>query len=67
LTKDARLKSKRIQRIQIEDDLLKRKKKLFLKMLFDREAALSQYLFDKKSIRSEVTHFLKNRTVSHKA
>jgi hypothetical protein len=67
LTKDARLKSKRIQKIQIKDDLLKRKKEFFLKMLFDREAALFQYLFDKRSIRFEITHFLKIDIVIHKA
>jgi hypothetical protein len=41
LTKNARLKSKRIQRMQIEKKLLKRKKELFLEMLFNRKIALS--------------------------
>jgi beta-N-acetylglucosaminidase len=40
LTKKARLKSERIQRMQIENELLKREKELFLKMLFNRETAL---------------------------
>jgi hypothetical protein len=40
LTKEARLKFERIQRMQIENELLKRKKELLLEMLFNREAAL---------------------------
>ncbi len=34
LTKNARLKSKRIQKMQIEKKFLKREKELFLEMLF---------------------------------
>ncbi len=37
LAKEARLKSERIQRMQIENELLKRKKEPFLEMLFNRE------------------------------
>jgi hypothetical protein len=40
LTKKARLKSERIQRMQIEDELLKREKEFLLEMLFNREIAL---------------------------
>jgi hypothetical protein len=40
LTKKARLKSERIQKMQIENELLKREKELFLEMLFNREIAL---------------------------
>jgi hypothetical protein len=40
LTKKARLKSERIQRMQVKDELLKREKELFLEMLFNREIAL---------------------------
>jgi beta-N-acetylglucosaminidase len=39
LTKEARLKSERIQRMQIKNELLKREKELLLKMLFNREIA----------------------------
>jgi beta-N-acetylglucosaminidase len=40
LTKEARLKFERIQRMQIENELLKREKELLLEMLFNREIAL---------------------------
>jgi hypothetical protein len=40
LAKKTRLKSERIQRMQIEDELLKRKKEFILEMLFNRETAL---------------------------
>jgi beta-N-acetylglucosaminidase len=39
LTKEARLKSERIQRMQIKNELLKRKKELLLKILFSRKIA----------------------------
>jgi beta-N-acetylglucosaminidase len=39
LTKKTRLKSERIQRMQIKDELLKREKELLLEMLFNREIA----------------------------
>jgi hypothetical protein len=39
-TKETRLKSERIQRMQIKNELLKRKKELLLKMLFNHEIAL---------------------------
>jgi beta-N-acetylglucosaminidase len=40
LTKKARLKSERIQRMQIKDELLKREKEFLLEILFNREIAL---------------------------
>jgi beta-N-acetylglucosaminidase len=40
LTKEARLKFERIQRMQIKNELLKREKEFFLEMLFNREIAL---------------------------
>jgi hypothetical protein len=40
LTKEARLKLERIQRMQIKDELLKREKELLFEMLFNREIAL---------------------------
>jgi beta-N-acetylglucosaminidase len=39
LTKKARLKSERIQRMQIKNELLKREKELLFEMLFNREIA----------------------------
>ncbi len=39
LTKKARLKFERIQRMQIKNELLKREKELLLEMLFNREIA----------------------------
>jgi hypothetical protein len=39
LTKKARLKFKRIQRMQIKNELLKREKELLFEMLFNREIA----------------------------
>ncbi len=65
LTKEARLKSERIQRMQIEDELLKRKKKLLLEMLFNRETAFFWNFIEKNSIRSEVSSFMKIRIISH--
>jgi hypothetical protein len=40
LAKKTRLKSERIQRMQIEDELLKREKEFLFEMLFNRETAL---------------------------
>ncbi len=67
LTKETRLKSERIQRMQIEDELLKRKKELLLEMLFNREAALFWDFIEKDSIRLEISSFMKIRTISHEA
>ncbi len=64
LTKKIRLKSKRIQKMQIEKKLLKWKKKL-LETLFNREIAFLWNFVEKESIRSEITSFLKIRTISH--
>ncbi len=63
LTKKARLKSERIQRMQIKDELLKRKKELFLKMLFNREIALFWDFIEKDSVRFEISSFMKIRIV----
>jgi hypothetical protein len=65
LAKKARWKSERIQRMQIENELLKRKKELFLEMLFNREIALFWNFIEKNSIRFEVSLFMKIRIVSH--
>jgi hypothetical protein len=67
LTKKARLKSERIQKMQIKDELLTREKKLFLKMLFNREIALFWNFIEKDSVRSKVTSLMKIRTMSHEA
>jgi hypothetical protein len=65
LTKETRLKSERIQRMQIKNELLKREKRLLLEMLFNREIALFWNFIEKDSIRSKVTSFMKTRTMSH--
>ncbi len=67
LTKKARLKFERIQRMQIENELLKRKKELLLEMLFNREVALFWNFIEKDSIRSEISSSMKIRTISHEA
>ncbi len=67
LTKKARLKSERIQRMQIENELLKREKELFLKMLFNRETALFWDFIEKDFVRFEISSLMKIRTVSHEA
>ncbi len=65
LAKETRLKSERIQRMQIENELLKRKKKLLLEMLFNRETALFWDFIEKDSIRSKVSSFMQIRIISH--
>jgi hypothetical protein len=67
LTKEARLKLERIQRMQIKNELLKREKEFFLEMLFNREIALFWNFIEKDSVRSKVTSFMKIRTMSHEA
>jgi hypothetical protein len=67
LTKKTRLKFERIQRMQIKNELLKRKKKLLLKMLFNREVALFWDFIEKDFVRSEISSLIKIRTVSHEA
>jgi hypothetical protein len=67
LTKKARLKFERIQRIQIKNELLRREKKLLLEMLFNREIAFFWNFIEKDSIRSKITSFMKIRTMSHEA
>jgi hypothetical protein len=67
LTKEARLKLERIQRMQIKNELLKREKELLLEMLFNREIALFWDFIEKDSVRSKVTSFMKIRTMSHEA
>jgi hypothetical protein len=67
LTKKARLKFERIQRMQIKKGLLKREKKLLFEMLFNREIAFFWNFIEKNSIRSKVTSFMKIRTMSHEA
>ncbi len=66
LTKEARLKFERIQRMQIKNELLKREKEFFLEMLFNREIALFWDFIEKNSIRSKITSFMKIRTMFHK-
>jgi hypothetical protein len=65
LTKKARLKFKRTQKIQIENELLKRKKAFFLKMLFNREIAFSWDFIEKDLVCSKITSFMKICTVFH--
>ncbi len=65
LTKKARLKFERIQRMQIKKGLLKREKKLLFEMLFNREIAFFWNFIEKNSIRSEISSFMKIRIVSH--
>ncbi len=67
LTKKTRLKFERIQRMQIKNELLKRKKEFLLKMLFNREVALFWNFIEKDSIRSKITSLMKIRTMSHEA
>jgi hypothetical protein len=67
LTKKARLKSERIQKMQIKDELLKRKKKLLLEMFFNRKIAFFWDFIEKDSIRFEISSFMKIRTISHEA
>jgi hypothetical protein len=67
LTKKARLKFKRIQRMQIKNELLKWKKELLLEMLFNREIALFWNFIKKDLIRFEISSFIKIRTISHEA
>ncbi len=65
LAKKARLKFERIQKMQIEDELLKRKKKFLLEMLFNRETAFFWDFIEKDSIRFEISSLMKIRIVSH--
>jgi hypothetical protein len=67
LTKEARWKFERIQRMQIKNELLKRKKEFLLEMLFNREIALFWNFIEKDSIRFEISSFMKIRTISHEA
>ncbi len=65
LVKRTRLKFERIQKMQIKDELLKRKKEFLLEMLFNRETALFWNCIEKDSIRFEVSSLMKIRIVSH--
>jgi beta-N-acetylglucosaminidase len=65
LTKEARLKSERIQRMQIKNELLKREKEFLFEMLFNREIALFWDFIEKDSIRSKITSLMKIRTMFH--
>jgi hypothetical protein len=65
LAKEARLKSERIQRMQIKNELLKREKEFFLEMLFNREIAFLWDFIEKNSVRSKITSLMKIRTMSH--
>jgi hypothetical protein len=51
--------------MQIENELLKRKKEFFLEMLFNREIALFWNFIEKNSIRFEISSLMKIRIVSH--
>ncbi len=51
--------------MQIENELLKRKKEFFLEMLFNREIALFWDFIEKDSICSEISSFMKIRIISH--
>jgi hypothetical protein len=53
--------------MQIENELLKREKELFLKMLFNRETALFWDFIEKDFVRFEISSLMKIRTVSHEA
>ncbi len=67
LTKEARLKFERIQRMQIKNELLKREKELLLEMLFNREIAFFWDFIEKDSVRSKITSLMKIRTMFHEA
>ncbi len=65
LAKKTRLKSERIQRMQIENELLKREKEFLFEMLFNRKTALFWDFIEKDSIRSKISSLMKIRIVSH--
>jgi beta-N-acetylglucosaminidase len=65
LTKKARLKSERIQKMQIKNELLKHEKEFFLEMLFNREIAFFWDFIEKDSVRSKITSLMKIRTIFH--
>jgi hypothetical protein len=65
LAKETRLKSERIQKMQIKNELLKRKKEFLFEMLFNREIALFWDFIEKDSIRSKISSFMKIRIISH--
>jgi hypothetical protein len=65
LTKEARLKFERIQKMQIKNELLKREKELLFEMLFNREIAFFWDFIEKDLIRSKVSSLMKIRTMSH--
>ncbi len=65
LTKKARLKFERIQRMQIKNELLKRKKELLFEMLFNRKTAFFWNFIEKDLIRFEISSLMKTRTISH--
>ncbi len=67
LTKEARLKSERIQRMQIKNELLKREREFLLEMLFNREVVFFWDFIEKDSIRSKITSFMKIRIMFHEA
>jgi hypothetical protein len=67
LTKEARLKFERIQKMQIKNELLKRKKELLLEMLFNREIALFWDFIEKDFVRFEISSLMKIRIVLHEA
>ncbi len=67
LTKEARLKFERIQRMQIKNEFLKREKELLLEMLFNRKIPFFWDFIEKDLIRSKITSLMKIRTMSHEA
>jgi beta-N-acetylglucosaminidase len=67
LTKKACLKFERIQKMQIKNELLKREKKFFFEMSFNREIAFFWDFIEKDLIRSKITSFMKICTMFHEA
>ncbi len=65
LAKETRLKFERIQKMQIKNELLKRKKELLFEMSFNREIALFWNFIEKDSIHSKISSFMKIRIISH--
>jgi hypothetical protein len=65
LTKKTRLKFERIQKMQIENELLKRKKEFLFEMLFNREIAFFWNFIEKDFVRFDISSLMKIRIVSH--
>jgi hypothetical protein len=67
LTKSARLKSERLQRMKIEDFLWEKKKNLLTKMLYNKKVVLAWEFFEISRIKHEVASLAEIRIISYKA